>query len=361
MSQEDLDPNTCPSCGVGLRAGDRFCRGCGYRQASVAADGPASSSDVADASSQPTQPSGRISADGPPTSPPGYPSQPPPPSSGQAAGWYPTAPGGYPGQPAGPPGYPAQAYPTPPAGYAAQPPGYPPPPGYAMQPGPGAQLETGTRSPDNAVWLVTGVLVAVLAVVAIGVGIYFAASSGGGGQASLVAAPATSSVTTSASSSSPASSSNGSAGSRSGGSLSTPGAGSTSAVQTGAIGARAASSHVARIGQSSEGRAVADTIQRHFSLIQQHQFSAAYAILAPSLQSGESSWVQSHREDGIYQVSVAVDAKVHSSDSATATIIKMQTLDTHGCKDWSGGWGLTKISGQWRISESNLSFTSCGG
>ncbi|MGH2879941.1 MAG: hypothetical protein ACRDK4_10100 [Solirubrobacteraceae bacterium] len=117
----------------------------------------------------------------------------------------------------------------------------------------------------------------------------------------------------------------------------------------------------ANISQSTEKQSVADTIQRHFSLIQEHQFSAAYAMLAPSLQSGESAWVQSHREDGIYQVSVAVDAKLNSADAATATIVKMQTLDGHGCKSWTGSWGLSKIGGQWRISESNLSFTSCKG
>ncbi|MFZ1926656.1 MAG: hypothetical protein WAU42_11000 [Solirubrobacteraceae bacterium] len=104
---------------------------------------------------------------------------------------------------------------------------------------------------------------------------------------------------------------------------------------------------------------MADTIQRHFSLISEHNFSAAYALLAPSLQTGESSWVASHREDGIYKVNVAVDAKLDSADSATARIVNMTTLDGHGCKSWSGSWNLEKLSGQWRISESNISSTPC--
>jgi hypothetical protein len=115
----------------------------------------------------------------------------------------------------------------------------------------------------------------------------------------------------------------------------------------------------ARIGQVSEQQAVANTIQRHFSLISQHRFSAAYALLAPSLQTGESSWVSAHEADGIYSVNVAVNATVHSEGSATASIIKMTTLDGHGCKRWSGSWGLTRIGGQWRISESNLSQNPC--
>jgi hypothetical protein len=104
---------------------------------------------------------------------------------------------------------------------------------------------------------------------------------------------------------------------------------------------------------------VADTIQHHFSLISEHNFSAAYALLAPSLQTGESAWVASHREDGIYKVNVAVDAKLNSADSATATIVNMTTLDAHGCKSWSGSWNLERLAGQWRISESNISSSPC--
>jgi hypothetical protein len=106
-------------------------------------------------------------------------------------------------------------------------------------------------------------------------------------------------------------------------------------------------------------QAVSNTIQRHFSLITQHRFSSAYQLLAPNLQTGESTWISAHEADGIYNVSVAVDASVHSSTSATASIAKMRTLDGHGCKLWSGTWGLTKIAGQWRISASHLSQSPC--
>jgi hypothetical protein len=94
-------------------------------------------------------------------------------------------------------------------------------------------------------------------------------------------------------------------------------------------------------------------------LIRQHRFAEAYALLAPSLQNGESTWISAHQSDGIYSVNVAVNATVHSSSSATATIAKMATLDNHGCKNWSGSWEMTKINGQWRISKSNLSPSAC--
>jgi hypothetical protein len=198
--------------------------------------------------------------------------------------------------------------------------------------------------------IVGGVLAAVLAVAGIGVGIYLVASGGSSGQTRLLATPVVTAAAArpnqgSASGARPAASAH-----RATTSQSLPPSISTPVVT---VPARR------RVVASSETRAVADTIQRHFSLISEHHFSAAYALLAPSLQSGESSWVAAHREDGIYKVNVAVDAKLSSSDSATATIVKMTTLDGHGCKSWTGSWNLTKIGDRWRIAESNISSTPC--
>ncbi len=39
--------------------------------------------------------------------------------------------------------------------------------------------------------------------------------------------------------------------------------------------------------------------------------------------------------------------------SATANLRQLHTPP--GCKDWSGGYGMTKIDGDWRISSSSLS------
>jgi hypothetical protein len=192
----------------------------------------------------------------------------------------------------------------------------------------------------------------VLAIAGIGVGVYFAASGHSGNQTRLLATPV---ITTAAS---PAASSPepGSHSRHAGASSSaTPPSHTTVVTHTVTTPAVAHSA----IAESSERRAVAGTIERHFSLISQHDFSAAYALLAPSLQSGESSWVAAHKEDGIYKVEVSVDATLNSPDSATATIAKMRTLDGHGCKNWSGSWGLTKIEHQWRISEANVDPTPC--
>jgi len=200
-------------------------------------------------------------------------------------------------------------------------------------------------------WLIGSITAGVLAIAGIGVGIYLAAGHSGA-QARLLATP----VLTTASS--PAASSQASV-SRSHPAKASPPA--TPPAHTTIVTHTVTTPPVAHsaLAESSERRAVAATIERHFSLISQHDFSAAYALLAPSLQSGESSWVAAHREDGIYKVEVAVRAAVRSADSATATVTKMTTLDGHGCKNWSGSWGLTKIGGQWRISEANVDPTPC--
>ncbi len=382
----------CAQCGQSFSGAEAFCRHCGAARARGAAppgsptDGSADTatpsasspvterevpvvggveSPVSDASSSQPPPGGY----GPPPS--GYPgnpqagySTPPPGYPGNPQAGYPTPPRGYPGHtqagyPTPPAGYPAQAadYPAPPPGYPTQP-GYPGPPQGGYPAPPAGYADPGTYLPapqpeqprTGSGWLIVGVAAATLAIVAIGIGVYAATSGSSGGQAQLVAAPVVR------------------GGSPGGAALpSSPGSSHSvphsvplaHATSTPALPPSVTPQPRARIGQITDQQAVSNTIQRHFSLITQHRFSAAYALLAPSLQTGESSWISAHEADGIYKVSVAVNAAVHSPTSATASIAKMRTLDGHGCKLWSGSWGMTKIAGQWRISESNLSQNAC--
>jgi hypothetical protein len=399
-----VDPaERCLSCGAELRGPSSFCRHCGAARSKVSdrsaqnpreesprssaepeADHSAAVPTTADAGAlastdrtdRPTDPGSQASPTDPrapvgdPAVPPdygssptiagapaGYP-QPPQAGHGTPPSGYQAPHPGYGGPPA--PGYPQPpqvAYGTPPPGYQAPQSAYgPPPPGYpglaAGYPGDPAFLpapteRTGERRLGSG-WLIGGTAVAVLAIVGISVGIYLAVSGGSSPPTRLVATPllpgATSPVAkTPAQASAPPA--------------------RPAAAHHAPVAAKLPPSVVtpprASISQAGEQQAVASTIQRHFSLISHHEFSAAYALLAPSLQTGESSWVSAHEADGIYSVNVAVDAAVRSSDSATASIVKMTTLDGHGCKSWSGSWGLIKISGQWRISESNLSAAGC--
>lgn len=213
-----------------------------------------------------------------------------------------------------------------------------------------APVEGQPTQPKRTAWIIGGVAAALLAVAGIGVGIYVAVSGGSSGQPGVAPSPAVTVASAVVSQGSQSSSQPATPAHNASPSESLPPSVQTSTISRGTRPA---------IAQASETQAVADTIQHHFSLISEHNFSAAYALLAPSLQTGESAWVASHREDGIYKVNVAVEAKLNSAGSATARIVKMTTLDAHGCKSWSGSWNLEKLGGQWRISESNISSTPC--
>jgi hypothetical protein len=322
--------NYCKSCGVKFESAGRFCRGCGAPRPGTADARP---DDAVTESRERPQPD---SAEPTPRARRAQPEQPPHDHSEQ-------------------PSYSSTANPPPVHGYSA-------PPSYAS---PG--LPSGYPAPANFIpvpiehrqaggigtgWLIGGIAAAILVIAGIGVGIYFAASGHSGGQTRLLATPViTTAASAAASSPEPVSHSQHARASSS----ATPPSHPTVITHTVTAPAVAHSA----IAESSERRAVADTIERHFSLISQHDFSAAYALLAPSLQSGESSWVAAHKEDGIYKVEVSVNATLNSPDSATAAIAKMTTLDGHGCKNWSGSWGLTKIGHQWRISEANVTPTPC--
>jgi ribosomal protein L40E len=316
----------------------------------------------------------------PPPIPPGYQGSP---QAGYAVTpeGYQVAPGSYPGYAGQPPGYqgsPQAGYPavTPEGyqvapgsypGYAGQPPGYQGPPqmgyatpvvGYPVQQSPGtvAQQQE-VKRPSR--WLIGGIAAGVLGIVGIGVGVVLAASGGSSGQTGLVAAPVVTSAAATAAkppSSGRRSFSTGRPSTPKASSSSQPSSVSPPSASVRSITPAPQATIAERVGQQ---QAVESTIHQEFALITEHKFSAAYALLAPSLQSGEAGWVASHRENGIYNVSVATNATINSDDSATASIVKMRTLDGEGCKNWTGSWNLIRIDGQWRISEANISPGSC--
>jgi hypothetical protein len=364
----------CKSCGVPFSPGARFCRGCGAARPQIPSDAPPTADAASDARTavhphadeQAQQDAAPVSAAGQPQPGAAYhaPAQarsptPPAPSArpdeGGAASPAPQPPA-HDGYPVIPPGYQPSApgYP----GYAGQPPGYqaPPHPGYAT-PAAGYPVQQGQaplpqhheQRSTTSRWLIGGIAAAVVAIVGVGVAVVLS-TGGSSTPTQLVAAPVvtggSSTVTTPASTAAKTSP-------PSHPSTPTP---STPTVTTPAV---VTTPRVTISQQVGQRQAVENTIHQEFALISEHKFSAAYALLAPSLQTGEEGWVDSHREEGIYNVSVATNATIHSPESATASIISMRTLDGGGCKDWTGSWNLLKVDGQWRIDEANLTPESC--
>ena len=220
--------------------GARFCTGCGAPSAGPVGDADASQSQDAPAGSS-AQSAGFAAA-------PGYPQEfDPYPQS--AAGYHIAGPG-YVGQVAG--------YPTAPTGYPTG--GYPvPPPTQAA----------GASDAKRMGWLIGGVVAATLAVAGIGVGIYLAVDGGSSGQTRLLSTPSVG-VT-------PASAKQASSAGPPKTTVHTVGS-TVHLPPSVSVPTTAPVRHT--FTQEGETRAVADTIQRHFSLISEHDFSAAYALLA---------------------------------------------------------------------------------
>lgn len=224
------------------------------------------------------------------------------------------------------------------------------PPEWPIQPQPGS-------GPSR--WMIAGIAAVVAALVGIGVAVVLT-KGGSSTPTRLVAAPVVTVTTAGASSATaatqPAASTAATAATSTAASPqhATAGATTSTTATSSAVPAPAGTNS-----PPSEQQQVQDTIHQEFALISQHRFSAAYALLAPSLQTGEQSWVDSHRENGIYSVNVATTATVHSRGAATASIRNMRTLDGEGCKNWRGSWNLIKIDGKWRISEANIAAGTC--
>jgi hypothetical protein len=111
-----------------------------------------------------------------------------------------------------------------------------------------------------------------------------------------------------------------------------------------------------------EATRVEQAVRSHWQARESGDAAAAFAIFAPSLQGqvgGLSKFSSDLDEDGLYSVTVAVDATVTGATSATASFQQLHTeARLTGCKDWSGSYGMTKIDGDWRISSSSLSETT---
>jgi hypothetical protein len=112
----------------------------------------------------------------------------------------------------------------------------------------------------------------------------------------------------------------------------------------------------------SEGAAVQNAVERHWSLIESGNYAGAYDLFAPAMQArfARSGWISSEEQDDLTSEDVSVDPTMTSPTSATATIVSMRTdSEASGCHTWSGSYDLQKIDGDWRISKSNLVRGSC--
>jgi len=101
-------------------------------------------------------------------------------------------------------------------------------------------------------------------------------------------------------------------------------------------------------------------VAEHWSNIESGDYAAAYSLLGPRLQTGESGWTAAHAEDALTSASIEVGRPVFSSStSATVPVIRLRTEAQSGCFNWSGSYGMLKVGGNWRINRSGIDRTPC--
>ena len=223
----------------------------------------------------------------------------------------------------------------------APPPGPPQGPGYL----PAEQQPPPPQKPDRPGWLVPVSIACVLLVLGIGAAVVIAVSSGGDDP--KLVAPATASVA-----------------------ATTPKTTTTVYVKPKAAKKKkkkvvvtsnnTPTSNITPVQNTAADRvAIENVLNRHFQALVDGNYMSSYNDLTGSLASGSSSWVDAQRQDGLYEFSLNVSPSVNGS-TASAQIVNFTTKAADsGCHSWSGAWGMTKIGGTWKISQSSLSRGGC--
>jgi len=114
--------------------------------------------------------------------------------------------------------------------------------------------------------------------------------------------------------------------------------------------------------QLARSRSVERAVQRHWALIKNGEYRAAYARFAPALQARfpRSAWIAGLKRDGLYRVEVNVDVTLGSPSTAGARIVVLRTVAAgSGCHAWTGSYALQRIDWVWRISDSHLTRHPC--
>ncbi len=110
-------------------------------------------------------------------------------------------------------------------------------------------------------------------------------------------------------------------------------------------------------------RQVQQALLNHFNNLANGYYHAAYRDLTPTEGEeigGESSWVAAQEEDELEGFDLQVNTALFDSNAARARIVEFQTRSlATGCKEWSGYWEMSKVYGEWLISEAKLEDESC--
>jgi Domain of unknown function (DUF4352) len=105
-----------------------------------------------------------------------------------------------------------------------------------------------------------------------------------------------------------------------------------------------------------------DALTSYWQNISGHQFSAAYAYLAPgSVSQSESVFVSQEQQAGIQSATFSGHVASNDGSAATVDVDSLITRDRQfGCRAWSGSYQLGNGTGQWLIEKAGITPGPCG-
>ncbi|MGO9972266.1 MAG: hypothetical protein ACLP01_05550 [Solirubrobacteraceae bacterium] len=102
-------------------------------------------------------------------------------------------------------------------------------------------------------------------------------------------------------------------------------------------------------------------VTQEWADISSGDYASAFSLFAPgSLGTSESAFASGHQQYAPIHASVSLGSPTfNSSTDATVPVVSLQTTDSSGCKNWSGSYEVQEVSGQWLISQANISSSPC--
>jgi hypothetical protein len=104
-------------------------------------------------------------------------------------------------------------------------------------------------------------------------------------------------------------------------------------------------------------------VSHYWQDIGKHRFKVAYGYLAPnSIAQTQSQFVAGERGEGIKSARFAGATTSVSESVARVEIKSLVTRDSrHGCREWTGSYGMSALDGRWLIQTAEIQPQRCHG
>lgn len=102
-------------------------------------------------------------------------------------------------------------------------------------------------------------------------------------------------------------------------------------------------------------------LSSYWQAIGRHEFTTAYAILAPgAIPQTETQWVSDEQGAGIQAAEFEGQIARATTTAATVQVLSLVTRDAvYGCRSWTGTYAMINLGGPWLIERADLTPRVC--